>query len=44
MNICSWNVRGLNDPNKALEVRRVTQKHEIKIFALLETRVKKKNV
>lgn len=43
-NIMAWNVRGLNNRNKQNEVRRFIESHNIKLFSLLETRVKMKNL
>ncbi|XP_056698287.1 uncharacterized protein [Spinacia oleracea] len=40
MNICTWNIRGLNEPLKANEVRRFLNNHSIHVVALLETRVR----
>ncbi|XP_056685776.1 uncharacterized protein [Spinacia oleracea] len=40
MIVCTWNVRGLNDPNKVVEVRRLLETNKISVIALLETRVK----
>lgn len=40
MIVCTWNVRGLNDPNKVVEVRRLLNVHKINVIALVETRVK----
>ncbi|XP_021860322.1 uncharacterized protein [Spinacia oleracea] len=40
ISICTWNIRGLNDPSKVTEVRRVVNTHNIKVIAILETRVK----
>lgn len=43
MNICTWNVRGMNDPNKIGEIRRFINNNNIAVFALLETKVKEQN-
>ena len=38
--ILCWNVRGLNKHSKQINVRQLIQSHNIKLFSLLETRVK----
>lgn len=43
MIIASWNVRGLNDPLKAKEVRRFLGTHCVDFVGLLETKVKAHN-
>ena len=40
VNLCTWNVRGFNDPVKASEVKHLLQVNNVNIIALLETRVK----
>lgn len=40
MNILSWNIRGLNYPNKVVGVRRLLRLHSVSIVDLLETKVK----
>lgn len=40
MNICTWNVRGINDPLKVVEVKKVLGENKIALVALIETRVK----
>ncbi|XP_021850220.2 uncharacterized protein [Spinacia oleracea] len=40
MNICTWNVRGLNEPRKAVEIRRFLNKQSINVVSLIETRVR----
>lgn len=40
MNILSWNIRGLNDPNKVVGVKRLLRLHSVSIVGLLETKVK----
>lgn len=44
MIICTWNVRGMNKPHKAREVRRCLQKHQVTFVGLLETKVKNHNI
>lgn len=44
MNIIIWNIRGLNDPSKVLEVGRGTRENKVCVVALCETRVKKTQV
>lgn len=39
-NIVSWNVRGLNNRRKQGEVRPFPLSHNIKLFSLLETKIK----
>ena len=39
-NIASWNIRGLNWPNKQEEIKHFLHKHDIGIVGLLETKVK----
>jgi len=43
-NIVSWNIRGLNWPNKQEEVRSFLHKNKVGMIGLLETKVKIKNV
>lgn len=43
MNLCTWNIRGLNDPLKVKEVKHLTYVHNIRVIALIETRVKPHN-
>ncbi|XP_057529853.1 uncharacterized protein LOC130808394 [Amaranthus tricolor] len=43
-NILCWNVRGLNDRQKQIEVRKLIASHNVKLFSLLETRVKATNM
>ncbi|XP_056698126.1 uncharacterized protein [Spinacia oleracea] len=40
MNICSWNVRGLNDPNKVGEIKKFVVNNNVRVVAFLKTRVK----
>lgn len=44
MNICSWNVRGLNSPNKQEDPSDFLVKHKVGIISLVETRIREKNV
>lgn len=39
VHLCTWNVRGLNDPIKLSEVKNFLNKNNIQIIALIETRV-----
>lgn len=39
LNICAWNVRGLNDPVKQKEVTKFLTKENIHVACLLETKV-----
>ena len=43
-NLCAWNVRGLNKVNKQYEVARFLFSHNISLFGLLETKVKRKGL
>ncbi|XP_056688579.1 uncharacterized protein [Spinacia oleracea] len=40
VSICTWNIRGLNDPSKVTEVKKLLHTYNIKVMAILETRVK----
>ncbi|KAF5198943.1 hypothetical protein FRX31_011471 [Thalictrum thalictroides] len=39
----SWNIRGLNNPSKAVEVRKLINTQHLKLVGLLETKVKSRN-
>ncbi|XP_021836060.2 uncharacterized protein [Spinacia oleracea] len=43
MNISTWNVRGLNDPIKVVEIKKFLASNNISVVALLETKVQEKN-
>jgi len=43
MIIGCWNVRGLNDPIKHSELRRLIQQERVAPFGLVETRVRDRN-
>ncbi|KAJ8419453.1 hypothetical protein Cgig2_030899 [Carnegiea gigantea] len=43
-NLTSWNVRGLNWPNKQAEVKLFLQSNKVGLVGLLETKVKVKNI
>ncbi|XP_021844124.1 uncharacterized protein [Spinacia oleracea] len=43
MNISTWNVRGLNDPIKVVEIKKFLANNNISVVALLETKVQEKN-
>ena len=43
MIIGCWNIRGLNDPIKHSELRRLIHQERIALFSLVETQVKDKN-
>ncbi|XP_056698434.1 uncharacterized protein [Spinacia oleracea] len=43
MNICSWSVRGMNDPSKVGDIKNFVNVNKISVVALIETRVKLKN-
>ena len=43
-NILAWNVRGLNKAKKQEEVARFISNHNISLFGLLETKVKRNNL
>ena len=42
--ICSWNIRGVNWPNKQEDVKIFLHEKYIGLVGLLETKVKEKNV
>ena len=43
MKLCTWNIRGLNNPCKIVEVKKFIAYNNLNVFALLETRVKMHN-
>ena len=43
MILCSWNIKGLNNPLKIGEIKKFLRVNKITCFALLETRVKHHN-
>lgn len=43
MNIFTWNVRGMNDPIKVVEIKKFLAKQNISVIALVETKIKEKN-
>lgn len=43
VHLCTWNVRGLNDPIKLSEVKNFINKNNIQIIALISTRVRVNN-
>ena len=43
-NIVSWNIKGLNWPNKQEDVRSFLYNNKVGMIGLLETKVKDKNV
>lgn len=42
MNLCTWNVRGLNKPHKQKEFRHFLRKYKVDVIGCLETRVKER--
>lgn len=40
VNLLSWNIRGLNSPNKQKEIRLLCNEQEARLVGLLETKVK----
>lgn len=44
MKLCSWNVRGFNDPSKCSELKHFLSSQHLTVFGLLETRVKSNKV
>jgi len=42
-NITSWNIRGLNGPNKQEDVKIFLNKTKIGLVGLVETKVKREN-
>ena len=43
-NVVAWNIRGLNWPNKQVDVHIFLQTNKLGLIGLLETKVKEKNV
>ena len=43
-NIASWNIRGLNWPNKQEDVKIFLHSNKIGLVGLLETKIKEKNI
>lgn len=43
MIISSWNVRGMNDPQKVVEIKKFLHHHSVSVGGLLETRVNPQN-
>ncbi|XP_021866679.2 uncharacterized protein [Spinacia oleracea] len=43
MNISSWNVRGMNDPSKIVELKKYLSNNRVILVAFIETRVKENN-
>lgn len=43
MYLCTWNVRGSNNPCKVVVVKKFISQNKLNFIALLETRVKKLN-
>ena len=43
-NIITWNIRGLNSPNKQEDAKIFLEKHRVGLVALLEIKIKEKNV
>lgn len=43
MNVCSWNVRGLNDPHKVRDFHKFLTHNKVTVIGLLETKVKQPN-
>lgn len=43
MKYAFWNIRGLNDPNKQVEVKKFIASNKVDIMAVLETKVKRIN-
>lgn len=44
VNILSWNVRGLNGPNKQREVQILCNNQKMNLIGLLETKIKRDNI
>jgi len=42
-NIASWNVRGLNNPNKQKDAKLFLSKSKVGLMGLVETKVRKEN-
>ncbi|XP_021866145.1 uncharacterized protein [Spinacia oleracea] len=43
MNLCTWNVRGMNDPIKVGEIKKFLAENKIVVVALVETKIKEEN-
>lgn len=43
MNLCTWNIRGLNDPLKIKELQQFLRKNHVNVIGVLENKVKLKN-
>lgn len=39
----SWNIRGLNDSVKVVDVKKLLRRHQIQVMAISETRVREVN-
>ncbi|XP_075074605.1 uncharacterized protein LOC142162181 [Nicotiana tabacum] len=42
MNLCTWNIKGLNKPHKQKELRLFLRKYKVDVMECLETRVKER--
>uniref|UniRef100_A0A1S3YJW7 Uncharacterized protein n=1 Tax=Nicotiana tabacum TaxID=4097 RepID=A0A1S3YJW7_TOBAC len=42
MNLCTWNIRGLNKPHKQKELRLFLRKYKVDVMGCLDTRVKER--
>ena len=43
INLCTWNVRGLNDPQKAREIKKFIEINKLQMVGLVETKVRPHN-
>lgn len=43
MNFGAWNIKGLNSPLKQKEIKFFMAKNKLKLFVILETKMKKNN-
>ena len=44
INLCTWNVRGLNDPQKIREVSKFIRDNNLHFVGLVETKIRVQNV
>jgi len=44
VNIIAWNMGGLNNPNKQLDIKLFLSKHDVGLVGLMETKVKEENI
>lgn len=44
MIVASWNIRGMNDPSKTLELQNMILKYKVHVLCLIDTRVRENNI